>query len=77
MLEITGTHNTAKVFIESFGVSTAKYKFFRSNPVVSITGFCNCKMSMISSRTSLVAVAVKALTTGRLGSFSIKSTIFK
>ena len=45
------------------GVSTAKYRFPRSNPVDVTAGSRRSRSSRISSRTSLVAVAVKALTT--------------
>ena len=51
----------------STGFCTSKYKFFLSNPVVMTNGFCNAKREIISSFTSLVAVAVKAPIIGRLG----------
>ena len=61
----------------SLGDITPKYRLGRSKPVDATAGSRSIRISMISSRTSLVAVAVKALTTGRTGSRSMNSTIFK
>lgn len=55
------------------GCCTINFRFFRSNPVTMYAGFCKSRRARISSRTSRVAVAVKAPITGRFARSSRKS----
>ncbi len=59
------------------GWHTSRYRLSRSNPVVMDRGASSSSSRWISSRTSEVAVAVKAPTTGLWGSRSTKSGMFR
>lgn len=58
-------------------VANLEIEIFRSKPVTATWGSDSSSIRMMSSRTSLVAVAVKAPMTGRMGSVRTNSGIFK
>ena len=55
--------------------STPKKRFARSKPVTTDSGARRPSIETMSARTRSVAVAVKAATTGRCGSASMKLAI--
>ena len=68
--------NSRSVDFLSVGFRTRKNRFSRLKPVTAISGSWSFKWHRISSRTAGVAVAVKAASTGRVGSDATNGAMF-